>query len=256
MRCCCTTSLPTVARPHARGASLSYALVAALGFTIAWSLSKGAGRTGPADGEDPPADARRHHRGTNTGPRAHGEAAGGPCSGVWAASCPEPELDSGHGQAIRTIGVAPRRVSTEPVAHGCPADPPALRPATPRHRPGLASLVASTQPRALSERAQLRPRVPQECGSLADRRSWTYKADHRGRRVAGPSGSPMPPAWSLPLVPRGCSRGGRVEHPTHGRSVEKKRVRRTRVGEWPGEHGPIGAEGRLPRELAATTRKE
>ncbi|EFE76158.1 hypothetical protein K7395_16905 [Streptomyces filamentosus] len=42
----------------ARGASLSYALVAALGFAIAWSLSKGAYQTGPADGEDPPTDAR------------------------------------------------------------------------------------------------------------------------------------------------------------------------------------------------------
>ncbi|PVC97431.1 hypothetical protein DBP12_15740 [Streptomyces sp. CS014] len=43
MRCYCTTSLPTAAGPRARGASLSYALVAALGFAIAWSLSKGAG---------------------------------------------------------------------------------------------------------------------------------------------------------------------------------------------------------------------
>lgn len=42
----------------ARGASLSYALVAALGFAIAWSVSEGADRTGPADGEDPPTDAR------------------------------------------------------------------------------------------------------------------------------------------------------------------------------------------------------
>ncbi|PWS45689.1 hypothetical protein DKT74_08735 [Streptomyces sp. ZEA17I] len=40
------------------GASLSYAFVATLGFAIAWSLSKGADRTGPVDGEDQPTDAR------------------------------------------------------------------------------------------------------------------------------------------------------------------------------------------------------
>lgn len=66
----------------------------------------------------------------------------------------------------------------------------------------------------------------------------------------------MPPTWSLPLVPRGCSRGCRVEHPTSGRSVERNQARRSRVGEWPGEHGPTGAERWVSRELAATTRKE
>ncbi|GGP36266.1 hypothetical protein GCM10010231_04240 [Streptomyces sindenensis] len=39
-------------------ASLSYALVAALTFAIAWSLSKDADRIGPAEGEDPSTDAR------------------------------------------------------------------------------------------------------------------------------------------------------------------------------------------------------
>ncbi|MFM9372183.1 hypothetical protein [Streptomyces sp. Da 82-17] len=40
------------------GASLAYALVAALTFEIARSVSKSADRTGPSNGEDPPADAR------------------------------------------------------------------------------------------------------------------------------------------------------------------------------------------------------
>ncbi|NML50251.1 hypothetical protein HHL19_11310 [Streptomyces sp. R302] len=40
------------------GASLSYALMAALIFALAWSLSEVADRTGPAEGEDPPTDAR------------------------------------------------------------------------------------------------------------------------------------------------------------------------------------------------------
>ncbi|MBD0841576.1 hypothetical protein ICC28_23125 [Streptomyces sp. TRM68416] len=42
----------------ARGASLSYALMAALSFELARVMSKGADRTGPADGEDPPTGAR------------------------------------------------------------------------------------------------------------------------------------------------------------------------------------------------------
>jgi len=44
---------------------------------------------------------------------------------------------------------------------------PALRPAAPRHRPS-SPLLASTQTRAHSNHAQLRPRVPQKGGSLAD----------------------------------------------------------------------------------------
>ncbi|CAM5634334.1 hypothetical protein [Streptomyces badius] len=39
-------------------ASLSYAGFAALGFAIAWSVSKDADRTGPGDGEAPSTDAR------------------------------------------------------------------------------------------------------------------------------------------------------------------------------------------------------
>ncbi|USC47483.1 hypothetical protein K7395_12370 [Streptomyces filamentosus] len=39
-------------------ASLAYACFAALGFAMAWSVSKGADRTGPADGEAPSTDAR------------------------------------------------------------------------------------------------------------------------------------------------------------------------------------------------------
>ncbi|WP_415948145.1 hypothetical protein [Streptomyces sp. KLOTTS4A1] len=40
------------------GASLSYALMAAITFAIAWSLSASVDRIGPADGEDPPTDTR------------------------------------------------------------------------------------------------------------------------------------------------------------------------------------------------------
>lgn len=43
---------------NARGASLSYALMAALAFAIAWTMSEAADRTGPVDGQDPPTDAR------------------------------------------------------------------------------------------------------------------------------------------------------------------------------------------------------